>query len=189
VLAQGRQVIAVDLQGHGRTADIDRPLDVELMADDIAALAGQLRNDRIDIMGYSLGGLVALQTAIRHPNLVRKLVAVSTPFRRRAVYAERLVQTQPAHLVAESMKQTPIYEMYRAVAPTPEDWPVLVTKLFAAMTKEFDYSAAVRHIKAATLIACADADIFPPSLCGRIFCIARRRTGRSGMGRRGAADG
>ena len=81
-LAQGRQVIAVDLQGHGRTADIDRPLSVALMADDIAGLVKQLGLPSVDIMGYSLGGGVALQTAIRHPEVVRKLVVVSTPFRR-----------------------------------------------------------------------------------------------------------
>jgi pimeloyl-ACP methyl ester carboxylesterase len=75
-LAKGRQVIAVDLQGHGRTADIDRPLSVELMADDIAALITHLKLERADVMGYSLGGGVALQTAIRHPEVVGKLVVV-----------------------------------------------------------------------------------------------------------------
>src|SRR3989441_1304304 len=75
-LAKGRQVIAVDLQGHGRTADIDRPLSVALMADDIAALAKRLGLESFDVMGYSMGGGVALQAAIRHPEVVRKLVVV-----------------------------------------------------------------------------------------------------------------
>src|SRR5439155_3011276 len=88
-LAKGRQVIAVDLQGHGRTADIDRPLSVALMADDIAALIQRLGIARADIMGYSLGGGVALQAAIRHPDVVRKLVVVSTP---NAFYPEILGQ-------------------------------------------------------------------------------------------------
>src|SRR5881409_720379 len=88
-LAKGRQVIAVDLQGHGRTADIDRPLSVALMADDIAALIKHLGLESADVMGYSLGGGVALQTAIRHPEVVRKLVVVSTPFRRNAFYPDR----------------------------------------------------------------------------------------------------
>ena len=169
LLATGRQVVAVDLQGHGRTADIDRPLDVEFLADDIAALAEHLGNDRLDIMGYSLGGLVALQTAIRHHDLVRKLVVVSTPFRRSGVYAERLVQADPAPVIAESLKQTPVYQLYSALAPNLDDWPVLVTKLFASMAKEFDYSEGVTHMKAATLIACADADIFPPSHAAEFF--------------------
>jgi pimeloyl-ACP methyl ester carboxylesterase len=81
-LAKGRQVIAIDLQGHGRTADIDRPLSAKLMADDIAALIKHLKLERPDIMGFSLGGGVALQTAIRHPELVGRLVVISTPIKR-----------------------------------------------------------------------------------------------------------
>ena len=91
-LAKGRQVIAVDLQGHGRTADIDRPLDVRFMADDIAALIQHLGVTRADIVGYSLGGGVALQMAIRHPEMVGKLVIISAPFRRNAFYPEILAQ-------------------------------------------------------------------------------------------------
>src|SRR5687768_5497240 len=93
-LAKGRQVIAVDLQGHGRTADIDRPLDPQLMADDIAALIRHLGLGRADIMGYSLGGGVAVHTAIRHPGVVNRLVVVSTPFRRNGFYPEILAQQE-----------------------------------------------------------------------------------------------
>src|SRR5256714_2956107 len=91
-LARGRQVIGVDLQGHGRTADIDRPLSTELMAGDIAALIEHLKLERPDLMGVSLGGGVALITALRHPELVGKLVMVSTPIRRSAFYPEILAQ-------------------------------------------------------------------------------------------------
>src|SRR5262245_32002996 len=87
-LAKGRQLIAVDLQGHGRTADVDRPLSIETMADDIAALMKHIKLDRADVMGYSLGGGVALQMAIRHPEMVEKLVLVSTPIRRNDFYPE-----------------------------------------------------------------------------------------------------
>lgn len=80
-LARGGQVIGVDLQGHGRTADVDRPLSADLMADDIAALIKHLKLERSDIMAYSLVGGVALLTAIRHPELVDKLVVVSTPIK------------------------------------------------------------------------------------------------------------
>ena len=90
LLAEGRQVIAADLQAHGRTADIDRPLSFESMADDIAALIEHLGFAKADVMGYSLGGGVALQTAIRHPEVVRKLVVVSTPFERDGWYPEIL---------------------------------------------------------------------------------------------------
>ena len=81
-LAAGRRVITVDLQGHGRTADIDRPFSPELMADDVAALAAHLGLEQIDVMGYSLGGAVALRTAIQHPELVRRLVLIAIPCRR-----------------------------------------------------------------------------------------------------------
>lgn len=89
-LAENRQVIAVHLQAHGRTADIDRPLSFELMADDIAALVKHLGSEKADIMGYSLGAGVAMQTAIRHPDLVRKLVVVSAPVKRDGWYPEVL---------------------------------------------------------------------------------------------------
>jgi pimeloyl-ACP methyl ester carboxylesterase len=169
VLAKRRQVIAVDLQGHGRTADIDRALDVELMADDMASLSRHLGMNRFDVMGYSLGGLVAIQTAIRHPEIVRKLIPVSAPIRRSAVYAQRMELTLSGPALAESMKQTPVYELYRAVAPRLEDWPVLVTKVIDAMMKPFDYSADVRRMQTPTLIVCADADIFPPSHAAECF--------------------
>src|SRR3954467_4080760 len=88
----GYQLIVPDLQGHGRTADIDRPIDVRLMADDIAALIGHLGLDKPDVVGYSLGGGVAFFTAVRHPEAIRKLVMVSTNIRRNAIYAEMLAQ-------------------------------------------------------------------------------------------------
>ena len=87
-LAQNRQVVAVDLQAHGRTADIDRPLSFQLMAEDIAALIKHLGVEDADVMGYSLGGGVALRIAIQHPEVVRKLVLVSTPFKRDGWYPE-----------------------------------------------------------------------------------------------------
>ncbi|MGH7427591.1 MAG: alpha/beta fold hydrolase, partial [Candidatus Methylomirabilaceae bacterium] len=120
-LALGRQVIAVDLHGHGRTADIDRPLSVALMADDIAALIKHLRLERPDIMGYSLGGGVALQTAIRHPEVVGRLVVVSTPFRRNGYYPDiRAQQAQVGAASAEAMKRAPMYQLYSSIAPRPE---------------------------------------------------------------------
>jgi pimeloyl-ACP methyl ester carboxylesterase len=159
LLAEGRQVIAVDLQAHGRTADIDRPLRFELMADDIAALIKQLGLERADVMGYSLGGGVALQTAIRHPDVVRKLVLVSTPFKRDGWYPEVLAgMAQMGPEAAEPMKQTPMYELYASVAPKPEDWPVLLTKLGQLLKQDYDWSQDVATIKAPTLIVVGDAD-------------------------------
>jgi pimeloyl-ACP methyl ester carboxylesterase len=169
-LAKGREVIGVDLQAHGRTADIDRPLSVELMADDIAALIKYLKLERPDIMGYSLGGEVALQTAIRHPEVVNKLVLVSTPIRRNAFYPDILaMQGQVGPQAAEAMKQTPMYQLYSSIAPKAEDWPRLLGKIGDMMKKDFDFSNQVAGIKATTLVVAGDADIFPPAHAVEVF--------------------
>ena len=159
LLAEGRQVIAVDLQAHGRTADIDRPLSYELMADDIGALIKHLGFESADVMGYSLGGGGALQTAIRHPEMVRKLVLVSTPFKRDGWYPEVLAgMGQMGPEAAEPMKQTPMYQLYASIAPKPENWPVLLTKLGQLLRQDYDWSKDVAAIKAPTLIVVGDAN-------------------------------
>ena len=119
-LAAGHQVILPDLQGHGRTADIDRPIDVQLMADDIAALITHLGLEKPDVVGYSLGGGVAFFTAVKHPEQVRRMVMVSTNMRRSAIYPEMLAQQgQVGPEAAEFMKDTPMYKLYQRVAPRP----------------------------------------------------------------------
>jgi pimeloyl-ACP methyl ester carboxylesterase len=169
-LAKGRQVIAVDLQGHGRTADIDRPITPELMAGDIAALIKHLKLDRPDVMGYSLGGGVAFFTALRYPELVGKLVIVSTNIKRSATYPEILAQqAQVGPEAMEMMKQTPMYQLYASIAPRPEDFPRLLGKLGEAMKGDFDYSNEVSKIKATTMIVAGDSDIFPPSHAVEFF--------------------
>src|SRR5690242_7060123 len=186
-LAKGHRVIAVDLQGHGRTADIDRPLSVALMADDIAALIKDLHLERADVMGYSLGGGVALQTAIRHPEVVQKLVVVSTPFRRNGFYPEILAQQgQVGAAAAEAMQQTPMYQMYKALAPRPEDWPRLLDKIGAAMKVDLDLSKDIPGITATTLVVAGDADIFPPAHAVELFGLlggGQRDGGWDGSGR------
>jgi len=186
-LAKGRQVIGVDLQGHGRTADIDRPLSVQFMADDIAALIKHLGLQSADIMGYSLGGGVALQTAIRHPEVVKKLVVVSTPFRRNGFYPDILVQQgQVTAAAAEGMKQTPMYQMYASLAPRPQDWARLLGKIGDAMKVDFDLSDQIKGIKARTLIVAGDADIFPPAHAVEMFSLlggGQRDAGWDGSGR------
>jgi pimeloyl-ACP methyl ester carboxylesterase len=171
-LAKGRQVILVDLQGHGRTADIDRPISVELMADDIAALLAHLGIPRADIMGYSLGGGVALQTAIKHPEVVNKLVMVSTVFRRNGFYPDILaMQGQVTAAAAEGMKQTPMYQLYSSIAPRPQDWARLLGKIGETMKQDFDFSRQIAGITAPTLIVAGDADIFPPSHAVEMFAL------------------
>ena len=158
-LAAGRQVIGVDLQAHGRTADIDRPISLEAMADDIAALIKDLGFSKADVMGYSMGGGVAVQMAIRHPEVVRKLVAVSFPFKRDGWYPEITAgMSQMGAAAAEPMKQTPMYALYSQIAPRVDDWPVLLTKMGDMLRKDYDYSDSVKSIKSPTMVVVGDAD-------------------------------
>jgi pimeloyl-ACP methyl ester carboxylesterase len=186
-LGAGRQVVAVDLQGHGRTADIDRPIDVRLMADDIAALIGHLGLDKPDVMGYSLGGGVAMFTAIRHPEAVGRLIAVSANIRRDAIYPEMLAQQlQMGPNAVEFLKDTPMYQNYQRVAPRPEDFGPLLGKMGESMAKDFDFSEEVRGLEVPTLIAAADADMAPPSHYVEIFGLldgGKRDGGWMGEGR------
>jgi pimeloyl-ACP methyl ester carboxylesterase len=169
-LAERHQVIAVDLQGHGRTADIDRPIDIRLMADDIAALIDHLGLDKSDLVGYSLGGGVALQTAVKYPAKVRRLVAASANIRRDAIYPEILGQQgQVNAAAAEFMKDTPMYELYQRVAPRPEDFPRLLDKMGESMAKDFDFTEEVRGLQVPMLIVAADADMAPPSHYVEVF--------------------
>jgi pimeloyl-ACP methyl ester carboxylesterase len=122
-LAAGRQVIGVDLQSHGRSPAPDRPMQFETMAADIAALIHHLGLEKADVMGFSLGGGVALRTAIQHPDVVDRLVLVSTVFRRSGWYPEmEAAMAAMGPEVAEPMKQTPMYEVYRRIAPRVDDW-------------------------------------------------------------------
>jgi pimeloyl-ACP methyl ester carboxylesterase len=169
-LLKTRRVIAVDLQAHGRTADIDRPLSFEAMADDIAALIKHLGIEKADVMGYSLGGGVALHTAIRHPDVVRKLVVVSTAFRRDGWFPEIVAgMAQIGAGAAEPMKQTPLYQLYARIAPKPADWPVLLTKLGELLRKDYDWSKDVAAIKAPTLLVFGDADAVRPAHAVQFF--------------------
>lgn len=186
-LAKGRQVIAVDLQGHGRTADIDRPISTEAMADDIAALIKHLKLERPDVMGFSLGGGVAFLTAVRHPEVVGRLIIVSTPIKRSAFYPDILVQQgQVTAAAAEGMKQTPMYQSYASIAPRPEDWGRLLGKIGEAMKKDFDMTNDVAKLTATTLIVAGDADIFPPAHAVEVFGLlggGKRDPGWDGSGR------
>jgi pimeloyl-ACP methyl ester carboxylesterase len=158
-LAESRQVIAVELQGHGHTADIDRPLSFESMADDIAALIKHLGFEKTDILGYSLGGGVALQTAIRHPAVVRKLVVVSTPCKSDGWYPEVLAGLAAMNAeAARTWVGSPMQQAYASVAPKPEDWPALADKLGDLLRQNYDWSTGAAALKGPTMIVVGDAD-------------------------------
>lgn len=169
-LAEGRRVISADLQAHGRTADVDRPLSSEAMADDVAALIRHLGLGRADVMGYSMGGGVALRTAIQHPDLVRKLVVVSFPFKFEGWYPEvRAALGRVGPEAAEQMKQSQIYEAYAAVAPRPEDWPVLCAKMGESVRQDYDWSEEVAAMETPAMVVAGDADGFPPAHAAEFF--------------------
>ncbi|WP_320066818.1 alpha/beta hydrolase [Micromonospora sp. RTGN7] len=169
-LAERRRVIGVDLQGHGRTADVDRPLRYESMADDVAALIRQLGLGETDVLGYSLGGGVALRLAIQHPELVRRLVLVSTPCRRQGWYPEVLAaMATQGERTGERMRGTPPHELYARVAPRPQDWPALWAKTGDLLRRDYDWSAEVAALVLPTLLVFADADSIPTSHVAEFF--------------------
>ena len=157
-LAKNRQVIAVELQGHGHTADIDRPMTLEQLADDTAALLKQLKIERADFFGYSMGGNVALAIAIRHPNLVDRLaINGSNSGKIEDAYEPetfKQFKSLPADFAPPVLK-----DAYDKVAPDPKQWPVLVAKVkkmgleFQGFTPE-----QMKSIKARVLITLGDRD-------------------------------
>lgn len=169
-LAATQQVIAVELQGHGHTADIDRPLSFEQLADDIAALIAHLGYEKADILGYSLGSSVALQTAIRHPNVVNRLTLISPAFRRSGIHPEFRSGMEALNPeAAQAMLETPMYQFYASAAPRPDDWPVLVGKVGDLMRIDYDWTDGVQTITAPTLIVVGDADFVPPAHAVELF--------------------
>ncbi|HET7246739.1 MAG TPA: alpha/beta hydrolase [Streptosporangiaceae bacterium] len=171
-LAAQRRVIAVDLQAHGRTADVGRPLRYETMADDVAALIGYLGLVRSDVMGVSMGGGVALRTAIQHPEAVDRVVLVSVPFRRDGWFPEigaAMRQFTPEH--GEAMKQSPLYATYARVAPRPGDWPVLHAKMGELLSADYDWSSEVAAITAPTMLVYADSDSIRPAHMVEFFAL------------------
>ena len=156
-LAERRQVIVPELQAHGRTADIDRPLTYEQMADDTAALMGQLEIEQADVVGYSMGGAAALQLAIRHPALLRRLVVISAGFRYDAMPAEAIAMFPS--ITPEMFAGSPRETEYQRLAPNPEDFPKLVEKLKTLHTTGFAWpDEDIRGITAPTLIVLGDSD-------------------------------
>ena len=156
-LAKTRRVIAVELQGHGRTADVDRPLSYEQMADDTAALLRHLGVEQPDVFGFSTGGGVALQLAIRHPDVVRKLVVASASYTSDGMHPELLEMTPS--ITPEAFAGSPIEEEYLRTAPNPDDFPTLVAKLKQLDMEPFAWAEEdIRGIAVPTLLIIGDSD-------------------------------
>ena len=187
LLAAGRQVISVDLQSHGRSPATDRPMRFEAMADDIAELIRTLELERAAVMGFSLGGGVALRTAIQHPEVVERLVLVSTVFKRQGWHPEMTAGMDAmGPETADFMRQTPMYDAYAGVAPRVEDWPVLVRQVSEIVKTDYDWSKEVSGLSTPTMLVIGDADGMPPSHAVEFFALlggGQRDAGfdRSGM--------
>jgi pimeloyl-ACP methyl ester carboxylesterase len=162
-LAKHRQVIGLDLHGHGRTALGDRPIRFKDMGDDVATVASSLGYKKVDVLGYSLGGGVALRLAAQHPQLVRRLVIVSAPYAQNGWHSEML----PLHAsvnatMAEEMKGSPLHLAYTAVAPRPQDFPRLLDQLGNLMRESYDWSEDVKKLRMPTMLVYGDADMVRP---------------------------
>jgi pimeloyl-ACP methyl ester carboxylesterase len=156
-LAQRRRVIAVERQGHGRTADVDRPFRLEQWADDTAALLRQQGVGPADVFGYSTGGSVALAMAIRHPELVRKLVLCSAVYSMDGYHPE--VREGLKHLTADALPPQ-MRDAYQREAPHPQDWPRLVAKAAEqARSGAGLQPEAIRGVRAPALVIVAERDV------------------------------
>jgi pimeloyl-ACP methyl ester carboxylesterase len=156
-LSKTRKVIAVEMQGHGRTADINRDFSYENLADDIAAMLDYLKIKQADVLGYSMGGGVAMQVAIRHPERVRKVVSISAFFRHDGLVKEAL-DAFPK-LTADTFKGSPIEAEYKKLSPTPNEFPNFVKRVVAMALEPYDFGAEkLKATKAPFLFIHGDAD-------------------------------
>ena len=156
-------MIGVDLQGHrphstGRSRA--QPGD---LGNDVAGVLKKLGYDNVDVLGYSMGGGVAFQFAAQHPEMVRRLALVSTPFSQDGFYPEMLpMQAAVGAAMLEQMKETPMYKSYVAIAPNPEEFPKLLDAMGAGMRKSYDWSADVKKLTMPVMLIYGDSDMFRP---------------------------
>ena len=162
-LTKARQVIAVDLHGHGRTALGDRPISLIDIGNDLAVVLKQLGYETVDVLGYSFGGGAAFRLAVQHPALVRRLVVASAPYARDGFHAEMLpLQAAVGAAMAEQMKQTPMYTSYVAVAPRPQDFPRLLDRMGELMRTPYDWAEDVKKLQMPVMLIFGDADMIRP---------------------------
>ena len=167
-LARSRQVIAVEQQAHGHTADIDRPLSIQSWTEDTAALLRHLGVEQADLFGYSSGSAVAFQLALDHPGLVGKLVLASFSYRLDGLHPglmDNIAELKPEHLAG-----TPFEQDYARVAPNPGDWPKLISKITQMDADLPQWTAEdVRGLTAPTLLIIGDSDIVQPEHSVELF--------------------
>lgn len=162
-LAESRRVFGVDLQGHGRTALGNRKISLVDIGRDLAVVIQKLGLRQVDAMGYSFGGGAAMQLAIQHPTLVRRLVVVSAPYAQNGFFAEMLPQQAAVGAaMADAMKGSPMYTSYAAIAPRPQDFPKLLDAMGEFMRQPYDWSASVKQLAMPVMLVYGDADMVRP---------------------------
>ena len=153
---KGRKIIVAEMQGHGRTRDIDRKISYEAMADDVSGLLKHLKIDRADILGYSMGGGIAFQLAVRHPEQVRRLIVLSGSYAHDGWWPD--VETSFSTINAEVFKGSPIEKQYDSLGNDPKHFPEFVKKVISIDLEPYDWSRDVKNIKAPLFMAIGDAD-------------------------------
>lgn len=163
ILTARREVILVDLHGHGRTPLAGRPVRMAEIGADMAALVKALGYDQVDVMGYSFGGWTALHMAAQAPATVRRLVLVSLPYAQDGFFPEMLPQQAALNGgMAQAMHETPMYRSYAAVAPDPAEFPKLLDEMGRLMAEPYDYSDAVKALSMPVMLIFGDSDMVRP---------------------------
>lgn len=159
-LSRERQVIGIDLEGHGRTALRKTAMSHERNGDDVAAVLKHLKIAKADVGGYSHGGDAAIRMAIQHPGMVRNLIVIATAAERDGWFPEVLKGMEAVGAAqAEAMKKSPLYQRwYAPVAPHPEQFPVLLDRIGALMKKDYDWRPEIAKLRVPTLLLFADHD-------------------------------
>jgi len=156
LLAKDRKVVVAEMQGHGRTKDIPREFSFEGMADDVSGLLKQLKIDSADILGYSMGGGVAFQMAVSHPEQVRRLVVLSGAYAHNGWWPD--VEASFATFTGDMFKGTPIQKQYDSLGNDPAHFNDYVKKVLSIDLKPYDWTKEVKQIKAPLFMAIGDAD-------------------------------
>lgn len=156
LLAPHRKVIVAEMQAHGRTRDIDRPMSYEGMSDDVSGLLQHLKIDSADILGYSMGGGVAFQFAIRHPAQLRRLIILSGTYAHNGWWPD--VEASFGAMNADMLKGTPIEQQYDSLGNDPARFPDFIKKVMSIDLQPYDWTAAVKQIKAPLFMVIGDAD-------------------------------
>ena len=156
LLAKGRKVIVTEMQGHGRTKDISREFSYEGMADDVSGLLKHLKIESADILGYSMGGGVAFQVAIRHPKQVRRLVVLSGTYSHDGWWPD--VEAMFSTMNADMLKGSSIEKQYNSLGNDPAQFPEFIKKVISIDLKPYDWSMDVENILAPIFMAIGDAD-------------------------------